>query len=66
VRIALWADLLHATSEIEETLRRATTIKRLLEKGLRCDCVSVQDCILNDCNPPVGIGRRKTTEGVVR
>jgi DNA-binding transcriptional MerR regulator len=27
--------------------------------GLRCDCVTVQDCILYDCNPPVTLTRRK-------
>jgi MerR family transcriptional regulator, redox-sensitive transcriptional activator SoxR len=44
--------------EVDALIQRATGMKRLLEKGLRCDCVSVQDCILHDCNPPVSIGRR--------
>ena len=44
--------------EVEEQLARATAIKRLLEKGLRCDCLTVQDCIQYDCNPPVALGRR--------
>jgi MerR family redox-sensitive transcriptional activator SoxR len=38
--------------DIDRVLKRATAMKRLLEKGLRCDCVTVQDCILYDCNPP--------------
>jgi MerR family transcriptional regulator, redox-sensitive transcriptional activator SoxR len=45
--------------EVNSLIQRATTIKRLLEKGLRCDCVSIHDCILYDCNPPLSIGRRK-------
>ena len=44
--------------EVNELIQRATAMKRLLEKGLRCDCVSVQDCILYDCNPPVQLTRR--------
>ena len=45
--------------EIDAIQQRATAMKRLLEKGLRCDCVSVHDCVLYDCNPPVSIGRRR-------
>jgi DNA-binding transcriptional MerR regulator len=44
--------------EIDTLVQRATAMKRLLEKGLRCDCVSMDDCVLYDCNPPVSIGRR--------
>jgi MerR family redox-sensitive transcriptional activator SoxR len=44
--------------EVDALIQRATGMKQLLEKGLRCDCVSIQDCILYDCNPPVSIGRR--------
>jgi MerR family transcriptional regulator, redox-sensitive transcriptional activator SoxR len=44
--------------EVNELIQRATAMKRLLEKGLRCDCVTVQDCILYDCNPPVHLTRR--------
>jgi DNA-binding transcriptional MerR regulator len=46
--------------EIDALVQRATAMKRLLEKGLRCDCVSLHDCVLYDCNPPVTLGRRKT------
>lgn len=46
--------------EIDAIIQRATAIRQLLQKGLRCDCVSVQDCILYDCNPPVTLGRRVT------
>jgi MerR family transcriptional regulator, redox-sensitive transcriptional activator SoxR len=45
--------------EVDALIQRATAMKRLLEKGLRCDCVTVQDCILFDCNPPVTLARRK-------
>jgi MerR family redox-sensitive transcriptional activator SoxR len=44
--------------EIDAMLNRAMSMKRLLEKGLRCDCVTVQDCIQYDCAPPVTISRR--------
>ena len=46
--------------EIDQLAQRASAMKRLLEKGLRCDCVSIEDCVLHDCNPPVALGRRKT------
>jgi MerR family transcriptional regulator, redox-sensitive transcriptional activator SoxR len=42
--------------EIEATIQRAQAMKRLFQKGLRCDCVSLADCIVHDCNPPVQIG----------
>ena len=46
--------------EVEATIGRAQAMKRLLEKGIRCDCVSMSDCVVHDCNPPVqiGLGRR--------
>lgn len=44
--------------EIDALAQRARAMKQLLEKGLRCDCVSVEDCVLYDCNPPVTLGRR--------
>jgi MerR family redox-sensitive transcriptional activator SoxR len=46
--------------EIDALVQRATAMRRLLEKGLRCDCVSVHDCVLYDCNPPISLGRRNT------
>jgi len=56
---ARWQRLAHRKlPEVDDLIQRATAMKRLLEKGLRCDCVSVQDCILYDCNPPASIGRR--------
>jgi MerR family transcriptional regulator, redox-sensitive transcriptional activator SoxR len=39
--------------EVNALIERATAMKRLLEKGLRCDCLTVQDCILYNCNPPM-------------
>ena len=44
--------------EVNELIQRASAMKRLLEKGLRCNCVTVQDCILYDCNPPVQLKAR--------
>jgi MerR family redox-sensitive transcriptional activator SoxR len=46
--------------EVNDLIQRATAMKRLLEKGLRCDCVTVQDCVLHDCNPPVSLSRRRS------
>ena len=43
--------------EVDRVIQRATAMKRLLEKGLRCDCVSIEDCIRYDCNPPVSLRR---------
>lgn len=31
--------------EIERTLAEASAMKRVLEEGLRCDCVSLDDCL---------------------
>ena len=47
-------------ADVNTILQRATSMKNLLEKGLRCDCVSVRDCLLYDCNPPVTLGRRRS------
>lgn len=44
--------------EVNNVLQRATAMKSLLEKGLRCDCVSVHDCLAYDCAPPVSLSRR--------
>jgi MerR family redox-sensitive transcriptional activator SoxR len=44
--------------EVNELIQRASAMKRLLEKGLHCNCVTVQDCILYDCNPPVRLTAR--------
>jgi DNA-binding transcriptional MerR regulator len=46
--------------EVNALIQRATRMKGLLEKGLRCDCVTVDDCILHDCSPPVTLGRRRS------
>jgi MerR family redox-sensitive transcriptional activator SoxR len=46
--------------ELNAIVERATVMQRLLEKGLRCHCVSVDDCIMHQCEPPapVGLARR--------
>ena len=28
-------------------------MKKLLESGLTCGCVQIEDCILHECAPPV-------------
>lgn len=39
--------------ELEALIDRATRMKRLLESGLQCSCVRIEDCILHECAPPV-------------
>lgn len=48
---------------VDSLIQRASAMKRLLEKGLRCDCVTVQDCIRYDCSPPVQLTRRPRRPG---
>jgi MerR family redox-sensitive transcriptional activator SoxR len=45
-------------TEVTTTLDQASSMKRLLEKGLGCDCISIHDCMAYDCNPPVSLSRR--------
>lgn len=33
--------------EIEQTLTEAQTMKRILEAGLRCECLTLEDCLAN-------------------
>jgi MerR family transcriptional regulator, redox-sensitive transcriptional activator SoxR len=35
--------------EIEATIQRAQEMKRLLESGLNCECVSIEQCFLEGC-----------------
>ena len=54
---ARWRQLAeHKLPEVEATIQKAQAMKRLLTKGLRCDCVRMSDCIVHDCSPPVQIG----------
>jgi MerR family redox-sensitive transcriptional activator SoxR len=39
--------------EIDALIGRAGRMKKLLESGLTCGCVRIEDCILYDCAPPV-------------
>jgi MerR family transcriptional regulator, redox-sensitive transcriptional activator SoxR len=39
--------------QIEALIRHASAMKRLLEVGLTCHCVRVEDCFLDDC---AGVG----------
>jgi MerR family redox-sensitive transcriptional activator SoxR len=48
-------------ADVNQLLQRASAMKGLLEKGLRCDCVSMHDCLMYDCNPPVSLSRRKVS-----
>jgi MerR family transcriptional regulator, redox-sensitive transcriptional activator SoxR len=38
--------------EVEAGIRRAVALKRLLEAGMRCQCVRIEDCFLDDCSAP--------------
>jgi MerR family redox-sensitive transcriptional activator SoxR len=40
--------------ELEALIGRASRMKRLLENGLDCGCVRMEDCILHECAPPAG------------
>lgn len=53
-------------ADVNTLLQRASAMKSLLEKGLRCDCVSVHDCLTYDCNPPVTLGRGSRTSTPAR
>ena len=48
--------------EVNAALERARAMKQLLEKGLRCDCITVADCIAYDCNPPVQLTARRKAD----
>ena len=38
--------------EVEALIRRSLGMKRLLERGLRCDCLRLEDCALVRCEDP--------------
>jgi MerR family redox-sensitive transcriptional activator SoxR len=38
--------------EVEALIRRALGMKHLLERGLRCDCLRLEDCALVRCEDP--------------
>lgn len=44
--------------QLDLLIRQASAMKRLLEHGLNCGCVRVEDCFINDC---AGIGAGKVT-----
>ncbi len=35
---------------IDDLIRRATAMKKLLHTGLTCDCVRIEDCFIDDCS----------------
>jgi MerR family redox-sensitive transcriptional activator SoxR len=37
--------------EVEDMIMRATALKRLLETGLRCECVRIEDCFGDGSEP---------------
>jgi MerR family redox-sensitive transcriptional activator SoxR len=38
--------------EIDEQIRRALALRRMLQAGMRCQCVRIEDCFLDDCSQP--------------
>ena len=38
--------------EIDASIQRALALRRLLEGGVRCECVRIEDCFLDDCSVP--------------
>jgi MerR family redox-sensitive transcriptional activator SoxR len=43
--------------EIDDQIRRALALKRMLQAGMRCECLRIEDCFLEDCSRPAA-GRR--------
>ncbi len=42
----IWRELAERKlPEVNRTLAQATAVKKILEQGLRCDCLSVEDCL---------------------
>jgi DNA-binding transcriptional MerR regulator len=51
----VWRELAAAKlPEVEQTLVEAQVMKRLLEAGLRCECLSLEDCLAD------GVDRLRT------
>ena len=46
--------------EIESLIGRAQRMKKLLETGLTCACVRIEDCLLHDCSPPIPLSRLRS------
>jgi MerR family redox-sensitive transcriptional activator SoxR len=38
--------------EIDDQIRRAVALRRMLQAGMRCQCVRIEDCFLDDCSQP--------------
>lgn len=51
---ARWRALASAKlPEIEAAIRRATALKLMLQAGVSCRCVRIEDCFLEDCSAPL-------------
>jgi MerR family transcriptional regulator, redox-sensitive transcriptional activator SoxR len=40
--------------EIDAQIQRALALRRMLQAGMRCECVSIDDCFIDDCSKPTG------------
>lgn len=50
-----WSDLARRKlPELDDLIRRAQAMKRLLEAGLACECRRIEDCFLDDCSGSAG------------
>src|SRR5262245_61177804 len=38
--------------ELDALINRATALRRLFQAGLKCQCVRIEDCFLEDCSKP--------------
>lgn len=38
--------------EIDDQIRRALALRKMLLAGMRCQCLRIEDCFLDDCSQP--------------
>jgi MerR family transcriptional regulator, redox-sensitive transcriptional activator SoxR len=60
---ALWRALAERKlPELERAIARATAVKEILKQGLRCDCLSLDDCLRQLEAGTAGLGVEPTAE----
>jgi MerR family transcriptional regulator, redox-sensitive transcriptional activator SoxR len=56
---ARWQELARQKlPEIDAMVRRAQALRKLLQTGLTCTCVRIEDCFLDDCSGGVAAVRK--------
>jgi MerR family redox-sensitive transcriptional activator SoxR len=43
--------------EIDAQIQRAVALRRLLQAGMHCQCVRIEDCFIDDCSKPASAPR---------